>query len=266
MIIVKIGGGQNINWDYIAEDLALLSKKQKVIVIHGANFVRDEIARKLNQPTRTVVSPSGITSVLTDQKAMEIFLMAYAGLVNKQLVAKFQSYGLKAIGLSGIDGRLWQAKRKKEILIKENSKTKLLTNNFTGRVEEINISLINLLVNNGYLPVICPPAISFDQEIVNVDNDWAVAVMAGALKIKEIVSLFEAPGFLKNPDDEKALISKIDKRALNDCLIYAHGRMKKKILGAIKAFELGVKAIYWSDGRIKNPIQAALKGKGTIIS
>jgi len=265
MIVVKAGGGSNINWDFIAEDLANLVKKRKFVVVHGASRRRDEIAEKLSCPTKTIISPSGVSSVYTDNEALAIFLMVYSGLVNKQIVAKMRSFGLDAVGLSGVDGGLWKAKAKKEIFVKDGDKTKLIKNNLTGRVEEINTKLINLLLGSGYLPVICPPAISFENEIVNTDNDWAAAVMAGQLEVKEIVVLFEAPGLLRDPKDEKTKISRIEKEKLADFLVYAQGRMKKKILGAKKAFELGVEKIYWGDGRIKNPIINALAGKGTVI-
>jgi len=266
MILIKVGGGKNINWDFIAQDLLNLIKKEKLILVHGASSKRDEIAAKLKCPSQTVVSPQGISSVYSNQKALEIMLMVYAGLVNKQIVAKLQQYGLKAVGLSGVDGGLWRAKKKGEIYIKENGKIKLLKNNLTGRVEIINYNLINLLLKNDYLPVLCPPAITYEGEIVNTDNDWAISIMAGFLGISKIVVLFEAPGLLKNPKDEKTTIRRIKKEKINDYLLYAQGRMKKKILGAKKAFELGIKTIYWGDGRVKRPITKALAGKGTIIN
>ena len=266
MIIVKIGGGQNINWGYIAQDLANLSQKQQIILIHGASQKRDQIARQLNHPSQVVTSPSGITSVYTDKKAIDIFLMVYAGLTNKTITAKLQQYGLNAIGLSGVDGALWQAKAKKDLYTRINGKTKLLRGNLTGRVEKINVNLLRLLLKNHYLPVLCPPAISFDGEIVNTDNDWATAVMAGQLSVKKIIILFEAPGLLKDINDEKSLIKHIKKNQLLKYLTFAQGRMKKKILGAQKALDLGVKTIYWGDARIENPITRALSGQGTIIS
>lgn len=266
MLLIKIGGGKTINWEGICEDMASLAIKEKTILVHGANEQRDEIAAKLSAPTKTVISPSGISSVYTDKKAMDIFLMVYAGLVNKKVVAMMHQYGLNAVGLSGIDGKLWKAKHKKEILVKEGSKVKLLKGNLTGRVESIDIKLINILLEHNYLPVICPPAISFENKIVNTDNDWATAVMAEALKIKKIVSLFEAPGLLKNPEDENSLIRHIEKSRIDDYLHYARKRMKKKVLGAKRAINGGVEFIYWGDGRIENPIKNALKGNGTIIS
>jgi acetylglutamate/LysW-gamma-L-alpha-aminoadipate kinase len=192
--------------------------------------------------------------------------MVYPGLVNKKIVATLQANGVAAWGLSGVDGALWRAKRKPNLLSQEGDKTKLLTDNLTGRVEEVNAQLIHLLVDNGYTPVIAPPALSFENEIVNTDNDWAVAVMAGALEVKKVVCLFEAPGLLKDINKPESVIKHVEAEKIDDYLPFAQGRMKKKILGVKKAFELDVETIYWGDGRIEHPVFQALDGQGTVIS
>ena len=267
MILIKIGGGKKINLDYVCEDMkTLIDQGEKVILVHGASQTRDEIAEQLHMPTKTIISPSGVSSVYTDTKAVDIFLMVYAGLVNKHIITKLQQNGINAIGLSGIDGQLWMGKRKKAVYSQEGTKTKLITDNMTGKVVEINVNLINLLLKNKYVPVICPPALSEDNEIINTDNDWAVAIMAGSLKIEKMVVLFEAPGLLKKFGDESSLIKTVDKNQLDKYFIYTQGRMKKKIFGAQEAFRLGLKTMYWSDGRIKNPIIKALDSIGTVIS
>lgn len=266
MIIVKVGGGTAINWDYVAEDLRRLIAREPVVVVHGAGAQRDQIAERLHAPTQVVTSPSGISSVYTNQEALDIFLMVYPGLVNKKVVAALQAHQIAAVGLSGVDGALWRAKRKPNLLAQVGTKTKLLSDNLTGRVEEINTELIKLLIDNHYTPVIAPPALSFDNQIVNTDNDWAVAVMAGALGVTKVVYLFEAPGLLEDVHDPFSLIKKIAADRLDDYLIFAQGRMKKKVLGVKKAFELGVETIYWGDGRVKNPVSRALAGQGTVIA
>lgn len=266
MKILKVGGGSSIHWDYIGEDVASLLKKEQLIIVHGAGSIRDTIAKKLGAPSRTIISPSGFPSTYTDKSAIDIFLMVYPGLVNKQIVAKLQSYGVNAVGLSGIDGRLWEGKRKKELLSQEGSKIKVIRDSFTGRVEKINIALLKLLLDNQYTPVLCPPAISDENEIINTDNDTATAVLVKEMRCEEIIMLFEAPGLLKNHKDESTLIKHISKNKIDDYLQYAQGRMKKKLLGAKQAFEAGVKKIYWGDGRVPNPITRLLKGEGTIIS
>ncbi len=265
MIVVKIGGGSTINWDFVADDIASLQKKESFVVVHGASVKRDEIAKQLGSPTKTVTSPSGISSVYTDEKAIEIFLMVYSGLVNKQIVAMFLRHGIRAIGLSGVDGNLWEAKPKKELLVKERNKTKLLKGNKTGRVEKINTHLLDALLKSGYVPVISAPAISYEYEIVNTDNDWAAAVTAASMRAENLVYLFEAVGLLRNFENPSSLIKTIPGKDIGKYMLYAQGRMKKKLLGAQKALELGVKNIHFGDGRIKNPISSVLKGKGTTI-
>ncbi len=266
MILIKAGGGLGIRWDYIAADIAEIQKKEAVIVVHGASARRDEIAKTLGMPTKTIISPSGVSSVLTDEDAIDVFLMVYAGLANKKIVAELQKNSVNAIGLSGVDGRLWQAKQKPAVYSVENGKTKLITNNLTGRVESVNKDLLELLISNKYVPVLCPPAISEDGQILNTDNDFACALIAAAMNIKKMVVLFEEKGLLANFADKNSIVGRVNKSGLDNYMTSAQGRMKKKLLGAKKALELGVETIYWSDGRIENPISKALNGLGTIIS
>lgn len=266
MLLIKVGGGKRINLDGICRDISSLILKEKIILVHGASSYRDEIAERLSVPIKTVISPSGVSSVYTDEQLLDVFLMVYAGLINKKIVSLLQKNGVNAVGLSGVDGKLWQAKPKKEIFIREGKKTLLLKNNLTGRVESVNTELINILLNNNYLPVICSPALSFKGEIVNTENDWAAAITAEQLKIKKMAVLFESPGLLENSEDEGTLITHIKKEKIDHYFKFAKGRMKKKIMGAKRAVEGGVEIIYWGDGRIENPVLNVLEGRGTIIS
>jgi [amino group carrier protein]-L-2-aminoadipate 6-kinase len=266
MLLIKAGGGKDINWEGVCRDIAEIWPSEPVILVHGASVQRDELAARLSVPVKKVVSPSGVMSVYTDQEAIEVFLMAYAGLVNKQVVARLQRHGVNAVGLCGVDGGLWRAKAKKEILVQEGEKTKLLKGNLTGRVEKVNAELLRLLLDHGYLPAVCAPALSDENEIVNTDNDAASAVTAGALGIKKMVFLFEAPGLLRDADDEGSLIRRIDRLKIEDALLFARGRMKKKILGVKRAIEAGVETVYFGDGRAVHPVKNALAGNGTVIS
>ncbi len=267
MVLIKIGGGKNLNIDAICRDISdLLKNKERIIIIHGASETRDEIAKKLKAPSKVLHSPSGVSSIYTNDEAIDIFLMTYAGLINKRLVVTLQKYGVNAVGLTGVDGRLWEASRKNFVYSVENGKTKLITDNLTGKVEKVNTRLLLLLLGNKYIPVVCPPAISNENEIVNTDNDFAAAVMIRDLKIKKMISLFAAPGLLRDADDPCSLIKKIDRAELNNYMQFAKGRMKKKLLGAEKAFTYGLKKMYWGDGRIVHPIVKILEGGGTVIS
>ena len=143
MIIVKIGGGKDINIPGIITDLASLD--DQFIIIHGANALRDELAEKLNSPKKTMTSVSGYTSVFSDETALDILIMAYAGLKNKRIVEMCHQNGINAVGLSGIDGKIVEGRRNKGIRIKENGKLKIVRD-FSGKPKSINLKLLNLLL------------------------------------------------------------------------------------------------------------------------
>ena len=266
MILVKAGGGEAVNWPGLAADIAEVGKAEPVIVVHGAHALRDALAARLGVPVRKVVSPSGVSSVYTDEEALDVFLMAYSGVANKRVVAQFQRAGVNAVGLSGVDGRLWQATAKKDLQVRENGKTKLLRNNLTGRVDRVNTGLLRLLLDAGYVPVISAPAISAEGEIVNTDNDTAAAVLAEQMGIERLVFLFEAPGLLRDADRPETLIRRIPRASLDEFMGFAEERMKKKLLGVGRAFAGGAREVYFGDGRGEKPLRDALAGLGTVIS
>jgi [amino group carrier protein]-L-2-aminoadipate 6-kinase len=266
MLLVKIGGAKNINYDNIAKDILELSKTQKVVVVHGASQTRDEIASALGHPTREVISPSGVTSVYIDPKSLEIFLMAYPGLVNKQIVAIFQKHGINSVGLSGIDGKIWEGERKPKILSKDNGKIIALNNNHSGKITKINTQLIEILLENNFVPVICSPAITTSGEIINTDNDTAVAMMVKPLQISKIVYLFDAPGLMKDIEDPNSMIREISYKNIENYYEYAQGRMLKKVMSAKLALENGASKVYLGNVKSPNPIISALNGQSTIIS
>lgn len=263
MFILKIGGGKDINWDYIAQDLKTVS--EKFIVVHGANYKMKEICQKINLPEKIVTSPSGFSSRFTNQEVIDAMLMTYSGLTNKRIVEVFQKNDLNALGLSGLDGRLIVGQRKKTILAKENGKTKALHGSYTGKVTSVNTALLDTLLEQDYVPIISTPIISDENEIINADNDRLVANIAKAIKIKTVFSLFEAPGLLEDTANEDSVINKISRSETEKFIAKVPGRMKMKIMGAQEAFNHGVEKIYWGDGRIEKPITRLLQGQGTLI-
>ncbi|HEX9804919.1 MAG TPA: [LysW]-aminoadipate kinase [Candidatus Dojkabacteria bacterium] len=266
MIIIKVGGAKEINWEAIISDIKEISKTEKVIVVHGASQTRDEIAEKLGSPSKVITSPSGMQSVYTDSDAMDIFLMSYAGVVNKRIVEKFQMQGINAIGLTGADAKIWEGERKQKTLSKEGEKVRVLRDNMTGRVRKINVEFIENLLDLNILPIITPPAISTEGELINVDNDLAIAVMAKSLKTEKLIVLFEAGGFMKDINDPDSLIKSLNLNEIPEYEKYAKGRMKKKLMGAQEALDGGVDKVYWGGLNVENPILKALNGEGTIIS
>ena len=266
MILIKAGGGAGVNWDGIAGDIAGLRAERPVILVHGANALRAELSARLGVPVRTVVSPSGISSVYTDSESLDVFLMAYAGLANKRIVARLLRQGIQAVGLTGVDGRLWEAAPKKDLYSVENGKTKLYRDNLTGRVEKINVCLLRMLIRNGYMPVLCAPAVTSEGEIVNTDNDTAAAVLAAAMKVRTLLYLFEAPGFLRDADRPESVVARVPREEIESLMSSAKGRMQKKLIGARRALEAGVREVIFADGRTVHPVRDALAGAGTVFA
>lgn len=265
-IVVKVGGSKNTNFEEIAKDIASLWKDRvKIVFVHGGAEFTDEIATKLGHPPEYVTSVSGYVSRRTDMQTLEIFQIVYCGLLNKKWVGLFIKNGVNAVGISGLDAKTWQGPRKSTIKVIKNGRKMVIRDDYTGKVEKVNVDFIKLLVNYGYLPVISPPAISYENEPINVDGDRAAAVTASKLGAKTLVILTVAPGLLKKFPDENSLIEKIPFEKFDDYLEFAKGKMKKKLMGAKEALSSGVKRVIFADSRIKNPVSQALKGRGTII-
>lgn len=262
MMVVKIGGGEGINVENVLRDLA---NYKDYVLVHGGSHELNQISERLGKPPRFVKSVSGYTSRYTDKETLGLFEMIYAGKINSEIVEKLQSLGVNAVGLSGVDGRLLEGKRKRTIKIIENEKKKVLRDDFTGKVEKVNLELLRLLSNNGYVPVIAPLAISYENEAVNIDGDRAASAIAVAINAETLIILSNVPGLLKNVNDPNSLIKNIPKQEIDEFMKYAKKRMKKKVLGAKEALDSGVKIVIFASANVLNPIENALKGNGTVI-
>ena len=196
MIIVKIGGGDQINIPAIINDLSGLD--ERFIMVHGANALRDKIAHDLDIEKKVLTSVSGYSSVFSDEKVIDLMMMAYAGLKNKRIVELCQQHGINAVGLSGLDGKVIQGRRNIGIRIKEGSKVKIVRD-FSGKPRKINTTLLNLLIENGYTPVLCVPIIDENNFAINSENDDIVGLLQKELHAGKILQLIEAPGFLEDP-------------------------------------------------------------------
>jgi [amino group carrier protein]-L-2-aminoadipate 6-kinase len=154
-LVVKLGGGANLDVDAVLRDLAALQRPW--VLVHGGNAELNEVSTKLGHQPRFVTSPSGYTSRVTDLETIRLIQMVYRGRINSDFVLRLQAQGCNAVGLSGIDGRLWQAERKEAIRVVENGRKFLLRDDYTGKVVSVNTDLLRLLLDNGYRPVLTLP-------------------------------------------------------------------------------------------------------------
>ncbi len=267
MIVVKVGGSAGINYDALCADVAQLWKqRQKMILVHGGSGETNRIAELLGHPPKFVTSPSGYTSRYTDRETLEIFEMVYCGKMNKGIVERLQRHGVNAVGLSGLDGRIFEGKHKDSVRSVEDGKIKILRGDHTGTVEKVNVGLLQLLLDNGYLPVLTPPGSSYEGVAINVDGDRAAAAVAVALKAEALLLLSNVPGLLRNFPDEASLIPHIPASDVETFMSFAQDRMKKKVLGAAEAVQGGVGKVIFGDARLEQSVQKALSGQGTVVS
>jgi [amino group carrier protein]-L-2-aminoadipate 6-kinase len=266
VIVIKVGGGAGIDYEALCADVAALwTAGRRLVLLHGGSHETNLLAERLGHPPRFVLSPSGFSSRYTDRATLEIFMMVYAGKVNKLIVERLQRLGIHGVGLSGLDGRLLEGRRKATIRIVEDGKQKVLRDDWTGTVERVNSGLLMALVEAGYLPVLAPLAASFDGEAINVDGDRAAAAVAAALGAEALLLLSNVPGLLRAFPDESTLIPRIARAEVEEYLPFAQGRMKKKVLGAAEALAGGVSRVVLGDARSAQPISRALAGAGTVI-
>jgi acetylglutamate/LysW-gamma-L-alpha-aminoadipate kinase len=262
MLIIKVGGGREINIDGIARDLPELHEKS--IIVHGANAIRDQLAIDLGRPKKVITSVSGYSSVFSDDSAIDLIMMGYSGVKNKRLVEACQQNGINAVGLSGIDGGLIQGARNKGIRVKEGEKV-LIVRDCSGKPKRVNKELLDLLLDHGYLPVICIPIADENKFAINSENDDIVNVLQQTFRAESVIHLIEAPGYLADKEDEGSLIGMIPKEDLPARESQVEGRMKRKMLALRNLLENGASKVIIADGRVEHPIRDALQGKGPII-
>lgn len=262
MILIKIGGGESINLEAVIGDLATIDAP--FMIVHGANVLRDRLAEKLGIEKTLLTSVSGYSSVYSDQDAIDVIMMSYAGLRNKRIVELCQRSDINAVGLTGLDGRIVQGERNRGIRVRENGKT-MIKRDFSGKPRSINTELLHLLIDNNYCPVMTIPIADENGFAINSENDDIVVQIANALEIDTVIQLIEAPGFLDNPEDENSLVERMSLAELSAREAAVEGRIKRKLLALTRLCAGGKTNVIISDGRGEHPVADALNGKGTHI-
>ena len=270
MLVIKIGGGAAINdaaYSRFAVDLAdLYAAGTPFLVVHGGNAEFSRLSAALGMPPRMITNDKGRVSRYTDRDTIDAMLMTYAGKVNKTIVAIFQQAGINAVGLSGIDGRIATGRRKPVMRGMEDGKPKVLRDDHAGTIEDVDITLIELLIANNYVPILTPPALALEEgRPINVDGDKLALELAITLGATAMLFFSDTPGLLVDKDDETTLIRSIDASDPTAALASAKGRMVIKVETALKAIDRGVGNVVFADARAQNPVKRALAGEGTRI-
>ena len=257
IVVVKYGGNAMTSESLkqqVMEDIVLLRLVGvNVVLVHGGGPEINSLMDRLGKKPEFV---DGLR--VTDQETIDIVQMVLAGKVNKSLVGLLETKGGRAVGLSGIDDRLIQAKFKDERL------------GLVGEITKINPECVYDLLAKNYIPVISTIAGGENGEIFNINGDTAAAYIAGALHAERLIMMTDIAGILRDPKDPSTLISEItvaEAQSLKESGVITGGMIPKADC-CIKAIKEGVNKVIIMDGRVPHSILIELltdEGAGTMF-
>lgn len=263
-IVVKVGGAFEGDIDDLARSLAkaTLETGTQIIVVHGGSTDAATVLQRLGIPQERLTAPDGMTTRYTTAPVLEGLIMALRGLTQTRLVRALLRAGLQPVGLSGVDGRLAEAKRKSAIRAVADGRTRVVRDNLAGSLTEINVTLLQLLLQHGYLPVVCPPAITKAHDVVNVDADRLAAEVAIHWQADALLLLTAVEGLR---DEEGLLVDALEARTTEDLPSYVNGGMRMKVHAAARAATHGVPHVVIAHAGHPDVIDNALQGNGTRV-
>ena len=262
-IVVKVGGASGNSLAPVLDEVAL--RPSEYVLVHGGSEEIDRLGTALGRPPRYYTSPSGTVSRHTDAAHLEVVILALAGSVQTRIVRELATRHVPAVGLSGVDGGLLTARRKEGARAVQDGRVVRVADDLSGSLESVRTDLIERLRQGGYVPVIGPPALTPEGEVVNVDADRVAARVAAALHADGLVLLTNVEGVLRDADDPRSLIPRVDASNEAEVMTAARGRMHKKVRAAIEAVRAGVGRVVIGPSATPRPVAAALAGQGTVF-
>ena len=257
VVVVKYGGNAMVNEQLkqqVMEDVVLLWLiGVRVVLVHGGGPEITQLMDRLGKKPEFV---DGLR--VTDQETMDVVQMVLAGKINKTLVNLLEMKGGRAIGLSGMDGRLLQCTVKDERL------------GFVGNIQKVHIDPVTDLLEKGYIPVISTVGCDKKGNAYNINGDTAAAYIAGALHAERLIMMTDIAGILRDRNDPATLIPEISMSELPELQSSGiiSGGMIPKVECCVTALEKGVRKVIIMDGRVPHSILMELltdEGAGTMV-
>lgn len=258
IVVVKYGGNAMVSEhlkDSVIRDIVLLQLiGVKVVLVHGGGPEITDMLGKIGKESKFV---NGLR--VTDQETVDVALMVLAGKINKSLVNLIELKGGNAIGLSGLDGHMIEAKVKNPEL------------GFVGDITKVNIKPILDVIDKGYIPVVSTVGCDNEGHIYNINADTAAARLAGALGAESLIAMTDIAGILRDKDDPDTLISSIRVGDLPELVSSGviQGGMVPKAECCRNAIEWGVNRVFIIDGRVPHAILIEMltnEGIGTMFT
>ena len=258
IVVVKYGGNAMVSEhlkDSVIRDIVLLQLiGVKVVLVHGGGPEITDMLGKIGKESKFV---NGLR--VTDQETVDVALMVLAGKINKSLVNLIELKGGNAIGLSGLDGHMIEAKVKNPEL------------GFVGDITKVNIKPILDVIDKGYIPVVSTVGCDNEGHVYNINADTAAARLAGALGAESLIAMTDIAGILRDKDDPDPLISSIRIGDLPELVSSGviQGGMVPKAECCRNAIEWGVNRVFIIDGRVPHAILIEMltnEGIGTMFT
>ncbi len=257
IVVVKYGGNAMISEDLkmqVMEDIVLLWLiGVKPVLVHGGGPEISEMLKKVGKESKFV---DGLR--VTDKETAEIVQMVLAGKINKQLVNLLGEFGGNAVGISGIDGHLIEAKVKDERL------------GFVGEITNVNVQPILDLIEKHYIPVVSTVGCDNEGNVYNINADTAASYIAGAMHAERLITMTDIPGILRDVNDPDSLIKRVNTEEARELFREGviTGGMIPKVECCIEAIEKGVRRVTILDGRVPHAVLLELltdEGAGTMV-
>ena len=257
IIVVKYGGNAMISEELklqVMEDLVLLWLiGVKPVLVHGGSPEISDMLKKVGKQSEFV---DGLR--VTDKETAEIVQMVLTGKINKQLVNLLGEFGGNAVGISGIDGHLIEAKVKDERL------------GFVGEITNVNVQPILDLIEKEYIPVVSTVGCDKEGNVYNINADTAASYIAGAMKAERLITMTDIPGILRDVNDPDSIIKKVTTEEARQLFAEGiiSGGMIPKVECCIEAIEKGVRRVTILDGRVPHALLLELltdEGAGTLV-
>lgn len=268
-IVIKYGGHAMIN-DQLKKAVltdAVLMKYVGMhpVIVHGGGPEITSMLKRVNIESKFV---GGLR--VTDRETMEIAEMVLVGKINKDIVARINEYGGRAVGLSGRDASLLMAEKKQGRIKGPDGVTEKVDIGFVGEITKVNPDIVCTLIKEGYIPVVAPVAMGLHGESYNVNADTAASSLAAALKADKLIILTDVEGILKDRTNPGSLISTVSRSEVPGLVDQGiiDGGMIPKVECCVRALEEGVQTTHILDGRVPHSILLEVftdKGIGTMV-
>jgi acetylglutamate kinase len=270
VFVVKLGGdvlsGPEIV-DGVAGQLALLSSLGiRIVVVHGGGPQANALSRQLGLEPRIVAGRR-----VTDDAALEVAKMVYAGQLNVNLLAALREHRVQAVGLSGVDAELITAHRRPPVsVIDDSGKTVRVDYGHVGDIDRVDPGVLLTLLEARLVPVVASLAGGEDGEIFNVNADTVAEALAVAIRAQKLIFLTGAPGVLRDRSDPSTLVTFADPDDLAGLMANGAltGGMRPKVEACIRAATGGVERTHIIDGRAVDALLLEVftgAGCGTMI-